>query len=89
MPMSLLAFPARLTAASAVSIVDALLGEVIVRLTATTFTGSSIAESDLSCAESMRQAPIDNAVSNVSACGADDLKFIIPATPNWQANPGV
>ncbi len=69
--MSLLALPARLTVVSDVSIADALPGLVIVRLTA--------AFSDPSIAESMRQALIDSASINVSACCATDLKFIIPA----------
>ena len=64
----ILAEPARLTAASTMSIVDALLGEVIVTLMAA-----------LSFAESERQAQIDSASSNVSACCVIDLRLIIPA----------
>jgi hypothetical protein len=74
--MSLPAFPARLTAGSDVSIADALLGLVIVRLTAA-FSDPTVAESSI--AESMRQALTDNASVNVSTCCAIDLKLIIPA----------
>ncbi len=74
--MSLLALPARLTVVCDVSIADALLGLVIVRLTAA-FSDPSIAE--LSTAESMGQALTDNASVNVSTCCATDLKFVIPA----------
>jgi hypothetical protein len=56
--------------------VDALLGLAIVRLTAA-FLDPATVES--SAAESMRQALIDSASINVSACCATDLKFIIPA----------
>jgi len=68
--MSLLALPARLTVESDVSIVDALVGEVIVTLTA--------APSTPSFAGPMRQALTDNASSNVSTCCATDRVFIIP-----------
>ena len=50
---------------------DALLGDMIVRLTAA-FSGPSTDEF-------VRQALTDNANSNVSACCAPNLQFIIPA----------